>query len=146
MAWIQTRWKAVLMVLAIFAAGVLCGVVGHRALIMRSLFPGPPMRPEGGGMPDRLLERFSRNLDLTDQQQAELGRILEESREKMMAHRRDVHLDMEQISVQTHEAIRAILTEEQLGQFEESFKRFFRGDRGRGPGRGRKGRRPPHPG
>ena len=142
MAWIKARWGAVLLAVAIFAAGVVCGAVAQRVAIFRGFLnyrPGMMAGPRGG---DRFLHRFMQNLELTEEQQGQVQRILEKNRSEMMTSRRDVQREMRALSDSTRSRILRILTEEQQEQFESSsFQRLFRGPPGDEPHRGRRPRR-----
>lgn len=101
----------------------------------------PPQRPR----------RERPDLDLSQEQKAQVKQIREEAREKMQALRNDSSLSpeerqarMQALRKETHEKMDAVLTPEQrekLKQFREE-KRERRGG-GPGGGRGRHGQRPP---
>lgn len=148
MAWITSRWRAVLLALVIFVAGGVCGIVGQRAMIVRTVFErGGPGGGRGGFGPggDRLLERFVRNLELSEEQREQVRQILDESRERMMTHRHEVQEQLRELSSDTRDRIGQLLTPEQRERLESSFGTFFRqgGPKHR---RGRRGGGGPPPG
>jgi Mg2+ and Co2+ transporter CorA len=64
-----------------------------------------------------MVVKLSRELDLAPEQKERLGRILEESRERIMALSRSMKPKYRQIKLETREQIRAILSAEQAERF-----------------------------
>lgn len=73
---------------------------------------------EGKGY-GRMVERFSRKLDLSPEQRARLEAILETKRLKMKALRAEVQPRFEEIRASAKDEIRAMLSPEQLPRFEK---------------------------
>ncbi|MEK7657445.1 MAG: hypothetical protein AAB412_06785, partial [Elusimicrobiota bacterium] len=67
----------------------------------------------------RMVERFSRKLDLSPEQTARLEAILETKRLKMKALRTEVQPRFEEIRASAKDEIRGILSPEQLPRFEK---------------------------
>jgi Spy/CpxP family protein refolding chaperone len=136
-----------LFALAVFCVGVAGGVLADRAIMRRvyleRAFDGPPPRgpmgfgagPMGarrGGGPSAMLERLTRDLDLTADQQGKIEAVLTASRTRVESLQRDVHdrFVAEQQSLRTE--IRKVLTpvqQEKFDQRERDRARFGR----RGP-------------
>ena len=120
MAWITGRWKALVLATGIFAVGIVCGLALERYAVDRVVFGRPP------GGEDRLRRRFTQSLDLSDEQQAHVREILETSRQRMMAHRREIFQEVESLSRETREGIMEVLTPDQRSRFEASIESFFK--------------------
>ncbi len=67
----------------------------------------------------RMVERFNRALDLSDQQKPKVSAILETKRRKLDALRTEAHPRFEEIRRSAKEDIRKILTQDQLPKFEK---------------------------
>ena len=140
-----------LFVLVVFLAGLGAGLVAGPWL-------GRGARPDGGfgrggprraAMSERLVERMSSRLDLSDEQSERLRALFDARRDRFRAISREVRdrLAAERGSFRT--AIADILTPDQMAVFEAEFLRMDgrRGPDGRGPGgRGPGGRGPNGPG
>lgn len=142
----RTRIWFALFVLAVFGVGLAAGVmVGRRlAPLPRAFdgpgFTGPGFRGPGGGRPPsagRLIDRLDRELDLTDEQRANIERIFESRREPLERTQREMRDRMEREQRELQAEIRKVLTPDQQPKFEK----WLEQDRSRG--RGRRGGRPP---
>jgi Spy/CpxP family protein refolding chaperone len=125
-----------LFVLAVFCVGLAGGVLigrrlaGDRVLVRGGFRPPPggdfrgPMGERMGGAPlaGRLLERLTRELDLTDDQRSKVEAVLTARRSRLDALQQDVRakFEAEQDSLRTE--IRAVLTPEQQQKFDEREK------------------------
>ncbi|MCY4026876.1 MAG: hypothetical protein OXH75_11270 [Acidobacteria bacterium] len=138
----RTRLWIGLFVLVVFLAGLGAGIVAAPWLDRG----GRPdrgigrdgLRPPGGT--ERLVERMSNRLDLSDGQAARLGALFDARRDRFRTLRREMRerLTAEQGSFRT--AIADVLTPEQMATFEREFLRLG-GRRDRGPrGFGSRGR------
>lgn len=67
----------------------------------------------------RMLEKFSDEIDLSPDQIAAVGKILEAKREKITALRAEVHPRFKEIRESTRAEIRALLTDQQRPKFEK---------------------------
>ena len=130
---LSSRTKAVLLAVAILAAGFVCGAVADRWVLLRG---GPLVGPRPGGplREGRFVGRFARHLDLTEEQQQKIRSILDEGRESTRAMQTDVRTRMEEVRRETHSRIREMLTDEQREKFDRMSRR---GPRSRGWMRGR---------
>ena len=107
---------------------------------------GPP--PEGGGRgmrmdPNRQLERMTRELNLTSDQQEKIKPLLVERQQKMQAlmdnqslSREDRRAQMRTIAEGTNNSIKANLNDDQKQKFEEMRQRMRRGGPGGPPPEG----------
>lgn len=119
-----TRLKAVLLAVGIFVVGLILGGTYHRWLPAvwdkQTRVPRERLRtPRMGAMSERLLKRYSRHLDLTEAQQAEIDQILDQSRELMVEVRKNIGSKIETIRRGTWAKIRGILTPDQQDLFDE---------------------------
>jgi Spy/CpxP family protein refolding chaperone len=110
----RTRREAAVLVFVVFLLGLLVGafgnhlwgerVWGHSVAEHHAGHPGPPSTA-------RIVNDFTRELQLTPDQQKQLGSIIDETRTQWATQH-------EQIRQQGRERIRAILTPEQLPKFD----------------------------
>jgi Spy/CpxP family protein refolding chaperone len=75
--------------------------------------------PDPKGRYERMLERFSRELNLSDEQKPRVAAVFEEKRKKIEAIRTEVGPRFEEVRRNASEEIRRILTPEQQVKFEE---------------------------
>jgi Spy/CpxP family protein refolding chaperone len=99
-----------------FALGMLAGGSGARQ--RRWHRGGPETRQH------HLLQLFSRKLDLTAQQQTEIGGILEQSHQRMRSLHEQVRPQFEAMRAETTQQIRAVLTPEQAAKFDAMEEKF----------------------
>lgn len=71
-----------------------------------------------------MVEQMTRELSLTPEQQKSLETILDDTRSTMRAIHEQVRPQFEEVRQQGRQKIRAILTPEQLPQFEEFIRRL----------------------
>ncbi|MDE2997669.1 MAG: hypothetical protein OXU79_01165 [Gemmatimonadota bacterium] len=119
-----TRLKAVILALGIFAAGLILGGTYHRWIPAlwdkQTRVPRERLRPARmGATSERLLKRYSRHLNLTESQKAEIDQILDQSRELMVEVRKDIGSKIETIRRGTWAKIRGVLTPDQQELFDE---------------------------
>ena len=131
--------KVILIIVTVFLIGLFTGI----GVISTFLYINKPPSPIGKPIydkpffprsPEIKLERMTRSLDLTLVQQEKVKRIMDSTRDKMMALRKKNRPEMKGIMGQCRNEIKSILTDEQKEKFEtirqRKNKRF-----------GRKGRR-----
>ena len=135
------RTQAILFFMGIFALGLVCGVIAERKFL-RS--PGP-LGVRGRPFDyNRMIERLSDDLALSDEQKSAVRAAFQEYRREIDTMRRQIGDDMRSQERKWREKLKTILTPEQFAKFEE--KNRSRGFRGRGGGRrGPPGDRPPGP-
>jgi Spy/CpxP family protein refolding chaperone len=117
-----SAWKVILATLVIYAAGVLTG-----ALVVRNKpAPAPAPRPEVARMPGLLqnwfLERMTKELELTPEQQRILAKIISQSRERVQVLNSLVGPEIKEEMRALKDEIRAQLTPEQKQKFEDLCK------------------------
>ncbi len=110
------QWHQVVIALLIgFAVGTWLGPMAGK----------PCSRPEWkhrggqGEMKKHMMERFSRELSLSDQQKEKISAIFEARHPQMVALHEEMRPKFEAIRTETDNAIRPLLTPEQLKKFEE---------------------------
>jgi hypothetical protein len=120
----SSQTKARLIVLAVFVIGFAAGALSMN-LYDRFSSQGPDKDGSRHG-PNYLLTKMDRNLDLSDEQEKEVGAILEEANQKYTEIRRDMQPRIkeyeprfESIRLQSRDRIRAVLKPDQLPKFEE---------------------------
>ena len=117
------RTRAALYLVAVFLAGALAGAAGGYAFGRRPMFRPPPSREH---MAQMMIERFTRELDLTPEQQEKLRPVAHATSVAMEALHRDTH---EKVIAQfklTHQQVEAFLTPEQVGKLREFEQREAR--------------------
>jgi len=125
MAFAPNNRKALALIILVFVLGVALGAVGHsvadrRVLGARTQQPAF-LQPRPN--PPRAVSRLTSELDLTPEQQKQIGDILAD-----MQHRYDVVHDQmnpqfAEIREQGHDQIRQVLTPEQRPKFEDFLNR-----------------------
>ena len=131
----KNKWQVRGAAVALFLLGCAAGALALNAYQARRFGPGL------WGGPDRF-EQMSRRLQLTPEQRPQVEKILADTREQLLALRRESAPRVGEIRRQADERLQQVLTPEQWQQF-----RQIRGEM-RGPARrGRRGRgdesRPP---
>jgi Spy/CpxP family protein refolding chaperone len=121
------RRRAALYLAAVFLAGALAGVAGGYAFGRRPVFRPPPSPDQ---MAEMIVERFTRELGLTPDQQEKLRPIARDSSTAMETLHRDTHEKVIALFQETHQRVRAFLTPDQvekLRAFEAREARKFGG-------------------
>ena len=126
MAFGPNNRRALALISLVFALGVALGAVGHsvadrRVLGARTQAPAPFLQPRPN--PPRAVARLTTELNLTAEQQKQIGEILADTQHRYD----DVHDQMNpqfaQIREQGRDQIRQVLTAEQRPKFEDYLKR-----------------------
>jgi Spy/CpxP family protein refolding chaperone len=111
----KTRREAALLVLVVFLLGVLLGGLGNHLwgerVWGRQNPPDVPTR-------DQLVNGLTHELQLTPDQQQQLGAIVDDTRAKIHAAYAPADAQREELRQQGRARVRAILTPEQLPKFE----------------------------
>src|ERR1700722_10717869 len=115
----KARREAALLVLIVFLLGVLLGGVGNHLWGSRvwgqgghSGPPGPPPNRE------QVLANFTKQLELTPDQEKQLGNILDDSRAKFKALNESLDPKRMEIGDESRAQMRALLTPDQLPKFD----------------------------
>lgn len=114
----RTRREAAVLVFVVFLLGLLVGGVGNH-FWGRSVWSSRQERPARMGPPSRakVIDDFTRELQLTPDQQNQLGTIIDQTRAQWAT-------EHESIRQQAHARIRAILTPEQMPKFDAFMQRI----------------------
>jgi len=120
-------WKHIILAL-------LVGIIAGFALCLH--VPRHRLMPwkHGGDPNTRLVERFSRGLNLTADQRTKLVTILERSRKRLDSLRGEIGPKFEAIRRETNTAIEKILTPEQVARFRQLHRKFEQRHPGPRPG------------
>lgn len=124
----EVRWKARLLAAAllgvVFLAGIVVGVAGDRALLLRQ---GRVLPKEGLQIvSSRIVRAMDRELDLTEAQKASIGQILDERKARIGRIWSEVRPDVRAEIERSNAEIAAKLTPEQRVRFEEILARWER--------------------
>ena len=120
--------KVILIIVTVFLIGLFTGI----GVIATFLYINKPPIPFGKTIydkpffprsPEMKLEKMTRSLDLTLDQQEKVEMIIDRTRDKMMAFREKSRPEMRSIMGQCRNKIEAILTDEQKEMFKELRKR-----------------------
>ena len=103
-----------------FVLGV---IVGGAATVFYAWNSGHWHRPF---KKERLVQRLTRDLNLSDQQVQQLKQIMDETMKKYQELQSQVRPQFDTIRQESHNRIRQILTPEQAQKFDEMVKRFER--------------------
>jgi Spy/CpxP family protein refolding chaperone len=118
--------KALALIILVFALGVALGAVGHsvadrRVMGARTQPPAPFLQPRPN--PPRGVARLTTELNLTPEQQKQIGDILADMQHRYDAVHDQMNPQFAQIREQGHDQIRQILTPEQRPKFEDFLRR-----------------------
>jgi hypothetical protein len=118
-----SRTRAALYLIAVFVAGALAGAAGGYAFGRRPVFRPPPSPDH---MAKMIVERFTRELDLTPEQQEKLVPIAHGAATAMESLHRDTHEKVIAQFKRTHAEVETFLTPEQVGKLREFEQREAR--------------------
>jgi len=126
MAFGPSNRKALALIALVFALGVAIGAVGHsvadrRVLGARTQAPAPFLQPRPN--PPRAIARLTSELDLTMEQQKQIGDILADMQHRYDAAHDQMNPQFAEIRQEGRDQIRQILTPEQRPKFEDYLKR-----------------------
>ncbi len=132
---LSNRVKALFLALGIFVLGVVCGATVERWILLSQNrpfnFKGPPPhdsfrggRGGGRGPAEHLMQRFTHELDLTPEQEQQIKRILDESRESIQKLRHETHAMLENQTRGVREKIRELLTPDQQKKYDQISEHF----------------------
>ena len=113
----MNRTRAVAVIVAVLLIGCILGIAGYHFFFERRLQTSLAISSTGrvSGHTGRLAER----LQLTKEQEKQLGEILEDSRRQIETGRKDLDSKLQEIRAKTNEKIAAILNEEQRQKFRQ---------------------------
>jgi Spy/CpxP family protein refolding chaperone len=121
----RTRHEAAVLVFVVFLLGLLVGGVGSHLWGQR-VWGGRQERAGHGGPHStaRIVNEFTRELQLTPDQQTEIGEIIDQTRGQVRALYRPLDAKHEEIRQQGRDRIRAVLTPGQLPKFDAFMQRI----------------------
>ncbi len=115
----KTRREAALLVIVVFALGVLLGGIGTHLWGERVW--GHQMAPKSR---DAIVARLTHEVDLTPEQQKQVTAIVDDTRAQWKALYAPVDAQREQIRQQSREKLRALMTPEQTLKLEAFFRQL----------------------
>src|SRR6202030_276055 len=118
----QSNRKAVLLVFVLFVLGIALGSVGTYVVTLRV----QAARPQAtlAHNPARTMAMFTRDLNLTPDQQNQIQAILNDTRAHYAALHQKLDPEYEEVRHQGRVRIRQVLTPEQLPKFEELLRQM----------------------
>lgn len=121
----RTRREAAILVFVVFVLGLLVGGVGNH-FWGQTVWGSRQERLQHNGRPSRakVIDDFTRELQLTPDQQNQLGTIIDKTRAEFGAQHEANRQKEEAIRQQAHAQIRAILTPEQAPKFDAFMQRL----------------------
>jgi Spy/CpxP family protein refolding chaperone len=130
----QSNRKAVLLVFVLFVLGIALGSVGTYVVTMRV----QAARPQAtlAHNPARTMAMYTRDLNLTPDQQNQHQAILNDTRSRYAELHEKLDPEYEQVRHQGRERIRQILTPEQRPKFEDLLRQIDEDRRQRGASQG----------
>ena len=118
----KARREAAVLFFVVFLLGALFGGVGDR-LWNKRVSGQPAVSSSARPTRDELIKNFSRQVELTPDQEKQLAAIMDDERAKWQALYAPLDAPREAIRQQGRERIRAMLTPEQQPRFEEFMRR-----------------------
>lgn len=121
----RTRREAAVLVFVVFVLGLLVGGVGNH-FWGQTVWGSRQDHPQRNVRPSRakVVDDFTRELQLTPDQQNQLGTIIDKTRAEFGAQHEANRQKEEAIRQQAHAQIRAILTPEQAPKFDAFMQRL----------------------
>jgi hypothetical protein len=120
----MNKFKLIIGVILVFAVGALAGAIytGYYFKEQLKVFvaEGPPMEMKIR----RLLDEFSRDLDLSEGQRIEIEKILRDAQENILELRRKTFPQMEALNEKTLDLIREKLDEKQRAKFNTFYNKM----------------------
>lgn len=125
--------KALALIVLVLVLGVALGAVGHSLFDRRVLGARAQTQLQPRPNPPRAVARMTAELNLTPEQQKQIGDILTDMQQRFDAVHEQLNPQFAQIREQGHDQIRQVLTPEQRPKFEDFLKRVAEDRRRRGP-------------
>jgi Spy/CpxP family protein refolding chaperone len=113
--------KALLLVFVLFVLGIAVGSVGTYLVTTHVMAARPSLLVKN---PTQHMALYTRDLNLTPDQQTKLHAILSDARDRYAALHQRLDPEYEQVRQQGRERIRQILTPEQLPKFEDLLRQM----------------------
>ncbi|HEX5423757.1 MAG TPA: hypothetical protein VFW94_09430 [Candidatus Acidoferrales bacterium] len=121
----RTRREALVLLLVVFVLGLLVGGVGNH-FWGQTVWGSRQDHPVRTGPPSRskIVDDFTRELQLTTDQQKQLGTIIDQTRAEWAAQHEANQQRHEAIRQEAHTRIRAILTPAQVPEYDAFMQRI----------------------
>jgi Spy/CpxP family protein refolding chaperone len=125
MAFSPNNRKALALIVLVLFLGIALGAVGHSLFDRRVLGARTQAQtePQPRPNPPRAVARLTTELNLTPDQQKQIGEILMDMQRRYDAAHDQINPQLYQIREQGHDQIRQILTPEQRPKFEDFLRR-----------------------
>jgi len=124
----ESKAKISLIIIAVFLIGFFTGTGVVATFLYINKPPVPFGKPFAGGPPpggsERLMERMTRSLDLSPDQQKEVRQIMDKTRDQMMNLREKNRPAIRSVLEQSQKDISAVLTDEQKQRFKNLTKKM----------------------
>lgn len=117
---IKSKIMSIVLAGVIFVVGVFCGLFLDRLIPSYRMYPGIPRGNKyyEGKILDGLSSRFSKNLNLTEEQREKLSQILDKHKEAMEKLRKDIRPKFEELRNSMKEEIKSIFNDKQKEKFD----------------------------
>jgi Spy/CpxP family protein refolding chaperone len=125
--------KAIGLLLLVFVLGVAIGALGLTLMNGRVYGARPNSRQQGAPGQPRVVNRLTRDLDLTADQQKRLSEILANTQARYNAIRQQMNPQFDQVRSEGREQIRQILTPEQQPKLDEFYRQVDEEHRRKSP-------------
>lgn len=119
----QGSRKAVLLVFVLFVLGIALGSLGTYVVTTRVLAARPQLIPPRNSSPSHMA-MFTRDLNLTPEQQNQIQAILNDTRAHYAALHERLDPEYEQVRQQGRDRIRQLLTPDQRPKFEDLLRQM----------------------
>jgi Spy/CpxP family protein refolding chaperone len=129
--------KAIGLLLLVFVLGIAFGALGLTLMNRRVYGARPNARQQGPSGPTRVVNRLTRDLDLTADQQKRLSEILANTQTRYNAIRQQMNPQFDQVRSEGREQIRQILTPEQQPKLDEFYRQVDEEHRRKSPDKNR---------
>jgi Spy/CpxP family protein refolding chaperone len=116
-----------------FVATIVLGAILGGAGVYYFLWHTGRLQHPGGFNKDRAVARLKKVLDLSDAQTQEIGRIFDESSQKMADLQKQVDPQFQAIHLETRARIRQVLNPDQAGKFDDFVREIDERHKRRGP-------------
>lgn len=116
--------KALALIVLVLFLGIALGAVGHSLFDRRVFGARAQIQPQPRPNPPRAVARMTTELNLTPDQQKQVGDILADIQHRFDAVHDTINPQLYQIRQEGREQIRQVLTPEQRPKFEDYLKRL----------------------
>ncbi len=115
--------KALALIILVLFLGIALGAVGHSLFDRRVLGARTEIQPQPRPNPPRAVARLTNELNLTPEQQKQIGEILAETQRRFDAIHDQINPQLYQVREESRDKIRQVLSAEQRPKFADYLKR-----------------------